>query len=318
MTSKSFVILSIFFTITLLINAVNGDSPGNKLLDTITGATTIENELQLIKNISENKEKIDKKEFADSKIKFIEIPDDATSDFRRYDNTKKTSSMILFNENNKTQIPSLNEEFEEALESKKKSQYKSNDFIPGGINDFYKSNPAYIYKVNIIQPGKNKISESLGESIFFIAYKYFKANNTKNAKILFEKLINYNHRIIDSYYYLSWCSYINKDFITSIDYMNEAIIKAEINNWPDNTISNYYYQIGNFYYKLDDHSNSIIYFFKSLQKNSQNFECYNRLGISYYLMGNPIKALEMWKLGMNGKDQDSTINYNWLYKKLKY
>ena len=133
---------------------------------------------------------------------------------------------------------------------------------------------------------------------------------------LYTKLIYYNYRIPESYYYLSWCYYLQKDYITSINYMKEAVTQGEIYKISESILSGYIFQIGNTYLELEDYNNAIIYFNKAIEKDPSLTNSYNKLGICFYNIGDYGKSLDIWKKGMESGDINCTNNYNWLKKKL--
>ena len=286
--------------------------------DSISKATTLNNKPEIV---IEKKEKIidEKKEVQkESNNKyFLDFFKNKNSDFFYDLDNEKQSTIIIFKENYDTIIPSAEENYEKNTLSEKRIWYQSNDFIPKNHDDFIKSQPTFLYDSNnVIKTSGKTIKNVLGEEIFLKAYKQFKLNNCKNAMQLYNKLIYYNYRIPESYYYLSWCYYLQKDYIMSINCMKEAIKQGENLKFSKSLLSGYSYQIGNTYLELEDYYNAILYFNNSIEKDPSLINNYNKLGICYYNIGEYEKSLEVWKKGMENGDKDCTNNYNWLKKKL--
>ncbi len=284
--------------------------------DSITKATELNNKLEL-----NEKEEIvieKKEEQKENKNKYyIDLFKDMSSDFFYNTNNEKESTMIIFKDNTNSKIPSIDEEFETNLLSERKNKFKSKNFIPLTIDDIEKYTPDYNYDSNnIIKTSGKTINNQLGEKIFFKAYKHFKLNNNKNAIQLFNKLVYYNYRLPESYYYISWCFYLQRDYITAINYMKEAVNQGEKSNTAKSIISGYLYQIGNIYLEIENYNNAIIFFTDSIDKAPSLINIYNKLGISYYKIGNLKKALEVWKNGMEKGDKNCANNYNWLINKI--
>ncbi len=291
--------------------------------DSITRATKNQNVLELNEKTPEIKEIIAEKkeekpvEKKDTNNYKIDLLKDASSDFFYGINNQKKSTMIIFKDNFDSKIPSTNEKYDKNILNDKKAWYKSETYIPDNINDFNKYAPSFLFDPNnIILPSDKTIKSALGEEIFLNAYKQFKSNNNKNAVQLYQKLVYYNYRIPESYYYLSWCYYIQRDYVMAINYMKEAIIHGEKSDIPKDILAGYAYQIGNIYQDLEDYQNSIIYFNDSINKDPSLMNNYNKLGISYYKIGDFEKSLEIWKTGMDKGDKNCTSNYNWLKSKL--
>jgi tetratricopeptide (TPR) repeat protein len=223
---------------------------------------------------------------------------------------EKDTSMIIFADNYDPYYSNHKEENNQVVTKNKKTID-----IPTTIEEFCKANPQFIYDSNnIITPGNKSISPKLGEDIINIAYKEFKQNNINIARSYFEKLLYYNYRISDSYYYLSWCYYIDKDYFTAINYMKGALDYCEKENQPINVITDYLIQVGNMYYKLEDYANSIIYFNRALENDPSIVDIYNKLAVSYYKKGDKTNASEIWKKGTELGDINCKKNYEWFLK----
>lgn len=287
----------------------------NIFYDSITSATKNQNILELNEKVPEIKKILKEKKDIDKY--YIDLFKDSSSDFFYDINNQKKSTMIIFNDNYDSTIPSTFENYDKNLISDQKNAYKSESFIPDNINDFTKYTPNFIYDSNkIILPSSKTLKSVLGEEIYLTAYKQFKSNNIKNAVQLYQKLIYYNYRAAESFYYLSWCYFIQRDYIMAINYMKEAINYGEKTEIPINILAGYAYQIGNIYQDMEDYQNSIIYFNDSINKDPSLINNYNKLGISYYKIGAFEKSLEVWKFGMEKGDKNCTGNYNWLKNKL--
>ena len=296
--------------------AQNNDSSINNA-DAVTKATENVEPLKLKEDVKIIKEeapkeapKLEKKEEPKKNRRYIDFVDDNTKNLS-VSEVDKESTMTIFNFDNN--IPSLSDVYELNLIGEQKVWYKAKNFIPETIDDFFKACPVYNYNNSkVIIPAKNKLNIQLGEKIFATAYSLYKINEIEKAKIIFEKLINYNHRIMESYYYLSWCYYIDKDYFQAILYMKEAIFNAEKQNMDKSKLADYYFQVGTIYLKLEDYSNAINYINSALEKSPSAFSYYNNLGIIYYKLGDINKAKESWLKGMNNGDANSKTNYNWL------
>ena len=286
--------------------------------DAISRATTLNNKQEIV--IEKKEEIVEEKNeiLKDTNNQYyMDFFKNKNSDFFYDLDNEKQSTIIIFKDNYDTIIPSTEEDYEKKILSEKKIWYKSNDFIPKNYDDFIKSQPTFLYDSNnVIKISGKTIKNTLGEEIFLKAYKQFKSNDVKNAMQLYTKLIYYNYRIPESYYYLSWCYYLQKDYITSINCMKEAIKQGENLEFSESILSGYSYQIGNTYLELEDYNNAILYFNISIGKDPSLINNYNKLGICYYNVGEYEKSLEIWKKGMENGDKDCTNNYNWLRKKL--
>lgn len=262
-------------------------------------------------------EKIKEKKTIEEPSTPITIEDEEFARISRKQQSKRKSNMILFEETVSPSSTNFFEEMDENISTEKVPWYSSKKFIPEDIDQFIQAAPKYHYDRNdIILSGYNKINRDLGEKVFLKAYESYRTNDIKNSQLLFEKLVHYNYRISEAYYYLSWCRYLKRDYIKAINYMKKAINESSPINIDNAVISDYIYQIGNIYFKLENYGKAIEYFKKALEKYPALYKSYNRLGISYYKIGELQKALESWEIGMKGEDKNSEKNYNWLKKKL--
>ena len=234
--------------------------------------------------VKEEAPKVEPKKVEEKKSRrFIDFADDSLKNLS-VSEIEKESTMTIFNFD--SDMPVSSDVSELNLSSEQTVWYKAKNFIPGTIDDFFKANPVFILNGSkVIMPGKNNLENALGEKIFATAYNLYKINEIEKAKTIFEKLINYNHRVLESYYYLGWCYFINKDYYTSILYLKEAVKNAEKNNVEAAKTADYYYQIGTIYLKLEDYSNAINNINIAIEKSPMTSGYYNNLGIIYYKLG---------------------------------
>lgn len=262
------------------------------------------------KKITEVKE--EKKELKVSEIK------DATGDIiAKVDYTKRKSNMIIFNEKNDTKPPSVKNFTEEKNLASLNPWYRTENFIPQTIEDFFLAQPDFIYDNKVIKKGRKTITGKLGEKAFAVSYDFYLNNDYKNAISSFERLVYYNYRIPESSYYLAWCHFILRNYDAAIIYMNEAAVYAERFNYDQAVISEYLHQTGNYYLVLKDYGNAIKFYNQSIQKNISYYKNYEKLGLCYYYLNDYKKAIDYWKIGMDNNDLNSANNYNWLIEKLK-
>jgi len=311
---KYFIITFLF--IFLAASIFSQDEEINKNMDSITGATVNkkaplklkEEEKQVIQKEKKPVKKQETKKTTKQRDRFIEFVDEDT---RIVESEIKNMMLFGFDKN-----VLLTDVYELNLSSEMTPWYKAKDFIPDSIDNFLKAEPVYTYsKDKIIKPGFIKLKSDLGEQIFSYAYGLYKNNETKKAEMIFEKLVNYNHRVLESYYYLSWCKYLLKDYFSAISYMKETVKKAEAENIEPPVIADYYYQLGSMYLKIDDYSNAVNYIKTALEKSPASYSYYNNLGIIYYKLGDFENAKASWKKGMEGKDANSSANYKILQDK---
>ncbi|OHD19135.1 MAG: hypothetical protein A2086_02295 [Spirochaetes bacterium GWD1_27_9] len=275
-----------------------------------------ENKIKIVK-IAEDYEltKVKKKDIVKKQKTKDTSNDEQIEEFIVKNPNDKKTNMIIF-ENSKEDIPPfLGYELEEeqVIENR---YYELENFNPKTVDDFFLAKPKLTYDKNsIIIKSKIFISPEIGEQIFNKSYNLFKNGQIKNSKLIFLKLIYYNYRIFDSFYHISLCLYLEKDYKNAIEYLNYLISISQTDN--ANKISLYYFQIATIYYEQEDYNNAIRNYNLSLNKDSNFSRNYNGLGLSYYKLGNVEKALENWKKGMELGNKDSEYNYNWLIKKIK-
>lgn len=243
----------------------------------------------------------------------VEAVSDRTGDFVYSDNTKRPTNMIIFEEKSDHLPPSMRTDFEDREFTEMYPWYKEDDFIPETPDDFRRAEPAFVFKNDtIILPSLVVINADLGKQVFTKAYSLYSANDTEAALQLFIKLVHYNYRIADCYYYISWYHYLIKDYFQAVAYMEEAIVFSERNGIDSKKIADYTAQIGNIYYKLKEYAKAILYYSRSIEKNASFTDAYNKLGITYFSINNYEKALETWKKGADQGDLNCLSNYEWL------
>ncbi|MBN2547019.1 MAG: tetratricopeptide repeat protein [Spirochaetes bacterium] len=275
-------------------------------------------ELVLEKKFEE--EKVLKEKEAKEEKKEIKTPEikDLTSDIiASVDYTKRKSNMIIFNEKNDVKPPSVKDYTDEQSLTSLNPWYRSENFIPENIKDFFLAQPDFIYDNNVIKKGKKTITSKLGEKAFAVSYDFYLNNDYKNAINSFERLVYYNYRVPESSYYLAWCHFVLRNYDTAIIYMNNAIVEAEKLGYENSIISEYLHQTGNYYLVLKDYGSAIKFYTQSIQKNSSYYKNYEKLGLCYYYLNDYKKALEYWKIGMDNNDLNSANNHKWLTEKLK-
>lgn len=251
----------------------------------------------------------------DNKIE--EITNDKTADYFYVDNTTKKSTMIIFPDKTENSPPSLNNNYEGNNEKSQISSTTPLDFIPKNENDFMNATFNYKYNENnIIITGENTIELKLAEILFSKAYKLYQESNITGSKSMFKKLVFYNYRIDESYYYLGWCYYIEKNYTLAIAYLKKTIFY--IADKDSYKIAKRYYQIANIYFNIKEYYSAIKYYNKSLSFNDDFVKSFNGIGLSYYKMSEYKNALISWERGKNKGDLDCKNNYLWLNEQLNH
>ncbi len=269
------------------------------------------NKEKIIENKKDKEDELTKKE--EEKKEIIEIKKEDEKEKGYEKNMQEESSMVLFKEDYDPFLSDIEEKDQDNIKKSEWSQQE--DFIPDSIEEFIKANPKYYFdNDDVLKPGNNKINTKLAEKFFYFAYDLFKTNNLKNSRIMFEKLVYYNFRIAESFYYISWCYFFEKKIELAINYMKKALLQGGIENLSKSILSNFSSQIGEYYFLFEDFDKSIKFFIDSIDLNSDNFKIYNKLGISYYKIGKEEEALNIWKKGMEKGDLNCKKNYEWILK----
>lgn len=246
---------------------------------------------------------------------YIVLQSEDNSGRESFDNTKRPTKMIIFENSNDTIPPSLSFEVEE----KKKDEirdYEREDYIPRTNNEFIKAKPPYSFdNNNVLKKGNIILYDVIGETFFREAFNLYQKGELKLALNYFSKLFYYNYRSAESSYYIGLCLYLEKNKIISINYLKNAVILSEGENLPAESISVFYYQIASIYNDLGEFNTAISYYTNSLGKNNKNTANFNGIGISYYKLGNIENALSSWKKGMEAGNKDCESNYKWLAAK---
>jgi len=273
--------------------------------DSLSEATESDNILNLI----EEKKKEEEKIVEEKKEETIEIKEEK-KDYAFQETTDESNMIIFPNEYDPSMVS-----YEES-ESKKYQKKINKNYLPKTIEELYTINPDYKYDSNnILINGNVSINDNLGEQVFFKAYNFFKSNKIKISRILFEKLVYYNFRTTESYYYIGLCCFLEKEYLKAIDYIRKAIYLGDKKNFDQKVLSDYSYQVGNIYLKINDYISSIESYEDAIKRNNVSYKSYNKLGIVFYKIGNIEKALDSWKTGMDGGDENCMKNYKWLINK---
>jgi tetratricopeptide (TPR) repeat protein len=277
---------------------------------------------EAIKTEDINKQEDVKKQDEEVKIMTQTIDDiivlsaDHLKENSTFENKHRDTKLIIF-ENSNEKIPSsLTYEYEEE-KTDERQYYETGDFIPKSEKEFYLVHPEFNYTGDmVVSPGKLHIPNDLGENIFKRAFDLFKKGETNSAGLLFEKLVNYNHRIPESLYYAGLCHYLEKNNFAAIDYLKQAVKTGTEAALPSAMISVYYFQIGNIHYEMDDCKKAVENYSHALELNPSNSDVYNGMGLAYYKTGEIDEALDAWKKGKDAGNANCEANFKWLSGKL--
>lgn len=274
-----------------------------------------ESKINVQQEIIEKKEELEVKD--KKKPELIEESEDKL--FKPLEKKEEVSlNVIIFIEKDKERVPpsfnTYNDNFFISLEP----WYSAKDFLPENLEDFYKARPDILVDENgVIKRSSLFINSKLGEELFNIAYSYYLHNEYMNATKIFEKLFYYNFRIPETAYYIAFCKLQFNRVNEAISYLKFAIDKATDFNYTNSLISDYYYCLGNFYFKIREYNLSLSSYLKSLELDEKNFKNYENIGSCFYILGDYNKALEYWKRGMEKGDNNCKDNYYWLLEKIK-
>ena len=147
---------------------------------------------------------------------------------------------------------------------------------------------------------------------FNLGFENFQKNNLTEAENLFNEVLRFNPKHIESNFFLGILYAQNKNLNKAKEFFIQ-VIKLNSN------FAEAHYNLGLVYFRLEEYRNSVKCYEKSIEINPKNFDSHNNLGVTYNKLREYKKALNCYEKAKEIDPKNSEVynNFGIAYFNLK-